>query len=76
MHTILMAVDDGIVTANYNLADLFFLVATVLALIAAVAAYGPGPATTDAPRLHGWHHWTPALLALAVACTAFALFLL
>lgn len=77
MNTILMAVDDGLTNANYNWADVFFLVAAALALLAAVAAYGP-PATptADGPRFHGWHHWAPALLSLAVACTAFAFFLL
>ena len=76
MNTLLLAVDDGIANANFNWADVFFLVATILAVIAAVAyASGVRPVGDNTVRV-GWHAYAAALLALAVAGIAFALFLL
>jgi len=76
MNSILLAVDDGIANANYNWADVFFLVATVLALFAAAAfATGVRPAGNPPARV-GWHAYAHAILAVAVAGIAFALFLL
>jgi hypothetical protein len=77
MHSILMAVDDGIANANYNWADVFFIVGTILAVVAGLA-YVTGNTTTvdnSPPRYH-YHAWAPALVAFAVACIAFAWFLL
>jgi len=79
MNTLLLAVDDGWTAANYNWADLFFIVATALALLAAFGYLTPVRTTVDTDahvHRHGLAHWAAALLALAVAATAFALFLL
>jgi len=75
----LLAIDDGWTNANYNWADLFFIVATALALLAAFGYLTPVRTTVDAEPGHvhrGFAHWAAGLLALAVAATAFALFLL
>lgn len=78
MNHLLLAVDDGWTNANYNWADLFFIVATALALLAAFGYLTPVRTTVDdgTPHRHGLAHWAAGLLAIAVACTAFALFLL
>jgi hypothetical protein len=55
----LIAVDDGIWSGNYNLADVFFLIAVILAVISALAHYRP----TSAGHA-GW------LLSAAVASAA------
>jgi hypothetical protein len=74
----LLAVDDGWTNANYNWADLFFVVATALALLAAFGYLTPvrTTATTETGVHRGLAHWAAGLLALAVAAVAFALFLL
>lgn len=73
----LLAVDDGLANANYNWADIFFLVGTVLALFAAFAYAPTGHVhTTDAPAHRHYTSWAATLLSVAVACVAFALFLL
>jgi hypothetical protein len=73
----LLAVDDGLVNAEYNWSDIWFLVATVLAVIAA-ASYWPTTATTGVDSRPVWPlaRWAGVALALAVAATAFAFFLL
>ena len=80
MNHLLLAVDDGWTNANYNWADLFFIVATALALLAAFGYLTPVRTTTtvdDGHHVHrGLGHWAAGLLALAVACIAFSLFLL
>jgi hypothetical protein len=79
MNRLLLAVDDGWTNANYNWADLFFIVATALALLAAFGYLTPVRTTTTTETGHvhrGLAHWAAGLLAIAVACTAFALFLL
>jgi hypothetical protein len=79
MNHLLLAVDDGWTNANYNWADLFFVVAAALALLAAFGYLTPVRTTADTNpphRVHGLAHLAAGLLALAVACTAFALFLL
>ena len=77
MNTLLLAVDDGLTNGNYNWADVFFLVGTIAAVLAALA-YVTGNTTTvdnNPPRYH-YHAWAPALVAFAVGCIAFAFFLL
>jgi hypothetical protein len=37
----LLAVDDGIWSGNANLADVFFLIAVILAVLSALAHYRP-----------------------------------
>ena len=76
----LLAIDDGLTNGNYNWADVFFLIATVFATLAGIA-YLTGPAvipdtSTPPSRYYRFGHWAAALVAIAVACTAFALFLL
>lgn len=75
MNTALTAIDDGWTNANYNWADLFFVVATALALLAAVGYFTVAPPTGQPPTRR-LAHWAAGLLALAIAATAFALFLL
>jgi hypothetical protein len=78
MNALLLAVDDGWTNANYNWADLFFIVATGLAVLAAIGyltTTHPAPAA-DHPRRYTLAHYAAGLLALAVACVALALFLL
>lgn len=72
MHT-LYAVDDGIANGNLNWADVFFLIGTVLALLAALAAWPT--ATADHPG-NAVARWLHVLLCLAVGCVAFGFFLL
>ena len=62
MHPILMAVDDGLFSGNYNLADVFFLIAVIAAVLSAIGAFG----TNQLSKHAGW------LLSTAVACAAFA----
>jgi len=59
----LLAVDDGIWQGNVNLADVFFLFATILAVLAAIAY-----AVVSVPAAR----WAPVLLSLAVGCGMFA----
>ena len=62
MNQILMAVDDGLATGNHNLADVFFLIAVIAAVLSAIGGFGANALTKHA----GW------LLSLAVATAAFA----
>lgn len=57
------AVDDGVVSGNLTLADIFFLVALVVFVLAAVLAYGTKTL------------WA-TLVATGLACVALALFVL
>ena len=77
----IIAVDDGLTSANYNAADIFFLIGTALAVLGGLAyASGYVGATTadpTAPRPYArFHQWAAALVGFAVAAIAFALFLL
>ena len=82
--SILLAVDDGLTNANYDMSDVFMLIATALAVLAglAYATGNVGTVTTDndpAPRVRPYgrfHAWAAALLAFAVAAFAFGFFLL
>jgi hypothetical protein len=78
MNTLLLAVDDGIAQANYDWADGFFLLAVVLAALAGLAYITGHPVagTNEPGRYARYSHWAAALVAFAVAATAFALFLL
>ena len=60
----ILAVDDGIWQGNLNLADAFFLIATILAVLAAIlySLTPPRPAI----------RWAPVALSLAVGCAAFS----
>lgn len=64
----MLGVDDGIVNGNLDVADLFFLVAVILGVIAAVLSF---PRTTPPAKSYaataGW---------LAVACLGFGWFVL
>ena len=76
-----MAVDDGLTNANYNMADVFFIVAIALAVLSGLAyATGNVGTVSDDPgagRPYArFHAWAAALLAFAVAAVAFAWFLL
>jgi hypothetical protein len=84
MNPILLAVDDGLTNANYDMADVFFLIGMVLAILSGLA-YATGfvgtvdvaPGNPPAPRPYArYHQWAPALLAFAVASVAFSWFLL
>jgi hypothetical protein len=57
------AVDDGIVNAHLTAADLFFLIACILAFIGAIIAY---------PTKTLW----ATLVAAALGCVSLGLFLL
>jgi uncharacterized membrane protein len=59
----MFAVDDGLVNGNLDAADIFFLVAVILAVVAAIAY---GVVHVQAARL------APVLLSLAVASVALA----
>lgn len=61
------AVDDGIWNGNLDAADIFFLVGTILAVIAAVLYIPREPARSA---------WAPTALSAALACVAFAFLLL
>jgi hypothetical protein len=61
MTTALMAVDDGLFSGNYNLADVAFLAAVIAAVLSAVGGFGTNQLTKHA----GW------LLSAAVALAAF-----
>lgn len=79
MNPILLAVDDGLTNANYDMADVFFIIGVVLAALSGLAyATGfVGTVTEGQPRPYArYHQWAPALLAFAVASIAFAWFLL
>jgi protein-S-isoprenylcysteine O-methyltransferase Ste14 len=71
MHT-LLGLDDGIASGNLNWADVFFLVGTILAVLSALCQV-PHRADSSPPP---WLGWGGTLLALAVGCAAFGLFLL
>lgn len=60
--SLLLAADDGIVSGNFTLADIFFIIAVIAAIASAVGQFGANQLTKHA----GW------LLALAVACASFA----
>jgi hypothetical protein len=61
----LLAVDDGIWQGNFDLADVFFALATILAVLSAIA-YARVP---DDPRSA---RWAPVALALAVGFATLA----
>ena len=67
----LLAVDDGIWSGNLNLADVFFLIAVILAVISALAAWVPIPTT---PPTYG--RFAGPLLSLAVGFAALGLMVL
>jgi uncharacterized membrane protein YtjA (UPF0391 family) len=56
----IFAVDDGLFSANYNLADVLFLIAVILAVVSALIAWRPAPES----------RWAGPLLSLAVAAAA------
>jgi Mn2+/Fe2+ NRAMP family transporter len=56
-----------IASGNFDAADAFFLIATILAVLAAVA-YALASRPTPSRVLV----WAPVLLSLSVACVAFA----
>ena len=82
MNSILLAVDDGLTNANYNMADVFFLIGAAFAVLSGLAYVTGFVATVSTdpnppnPPYGRYHQWAPALLAFAVAAVAFALFLL
>jgi hypothetical protein len=63
----MLAIDDGIASGNLNAADVFFLIAVIVAIVAA-GLY----AVVNPPALR----WAPVALALAFASTALGLLLL
>ena len=76
--SVLLAVDDGLTNANYNMADVFFLIGMVLGALAGLAYVAGFPVAEGRPA-NNWgrySHWAAALVAFAVACVAFGLFLL
>ena len=77
----LLAVDDGMVNGNFDLADALFLVATILAVVAAILyalRTKPDAHTTvdHNNHVHAVHVsvWAPVVGWLAVACLAFGWF--
>ena len=78
MNTLLLAVDDGLTNSNYNWADIFFLASMILAVLSGLA-YVTGHPVAEGRPANQWgrySHWAAALLAFAVGCFAFGLFLL
>lgn len=67
----MFAVDDGIWSGNLNAADVFFLIASILALVAAVLAF-PRRGADAAPV----SAYSPFIGWLAIACVAFAFLIL
>lgn len=63
----MIAIDDGITTGNLNAADVFFLIATIVAVIAAGLYAAVNPKTV---------RWAPVALALGLACVSLGLLLL
>ena len=61
MNTMMLGVDDGLFTGNYNLADIAFLIAVIAAVLSAIGAFG----TNQLSKHAGW------LLSAAVALAAF-----
>jgi hypothetical protein len=73
MHT-LLAVDDGIWQGNFDLADILFIVATLLFAAAAVLDFTRNADTHHADGTH--HHvriYTLPLISLGLAFTALGL---
>ena len=68
----LLAVDDGLVNGNLNFADILFLVATVLFVIAAVMSVPTRAA--GSPVAGRAYVWVVGFIALA--CTTLAWFVL
>jgi hypothetical protein len=64
----MLAVDDGLANGNLDVADVLFLIATIIAVIAAVLSMRPAAGTRGVP--------SSALGWLAVALLAFGWFLL
>jgi hypothetical protein len=65
----MFAVDDGLTSGNFNVADVFFLIGAILGVIAAVLSI---PRTTATPA----HAWSSVAGWLAAGFIAFGLFLL
>ena len=63
----MLAVDDGIAQGNLNLADVFFLIGTILAFLAGFLAANATPNATRWHMVAGW---------FALALVALGLFLL
>lgn len=63
----MIAVDDGIFNGNLNAADIFFLIATILAFIAGLLAIPRNPPSPPYSMVLGW---------LAVTCLAVGFLLL
>lgn len=61
----MLGIDDGIWSGNLNAADIFFIVATVLLVVAAVLAF-PRPAPSRASV------YSTALAYLGLGCATFA----
>ena len=79
----LLAIEDGIVNGNLDMADVFFIIGTILAVVAGLAYASGVTGTTSENHAPGtpragyrYHLWAPALVAFAVAAVAFGLFLL
>ena len=77
MNTLLLAVDDGLTNANFDMADVMFLIGTFLAVLAGLAYVAGFPVPEGQPNRWGsYSRWAAALVAFAVASIAFGLFLL
>lgn len=63
----MIGIDDGIASGNLNAADIFFLIAVIVAVVAA-ALYAAVSVQTA--------RWAPVALCLALALTALGLLLL
>jgi len=70
----LFAVEDGIWSGNIDTADLFFLLSTILAVVAAVLyAMATRPVVAHGDHVHrnNISVWAPVAGWLALACLAF-----
>jgi len=66
MNQTLIAVDDGLTSGNLNAADIFFLIAVILAVVSALIGWRPAPES----------RWAGPLLSLAIAFAALGLLVL
>lgn len=64
----MLAVDDGLAQGNLDVADVFFLIGTIIGFIAAFL--------WARPPVGSRINWGPPLLCVAVACLGFGFFLL